>query len=146
MCIVCSSDPVQAHQRESKNSSIEIKEKNKIIHLKIIILINIKKKGAFWSLIVGLTIGLIRFIWQYSFADQPCIYGRPVSLRPAIIDRIHYMHFAIILFVITCTLAWSISLLTKPLPNKYVCIKLIILFPLIYYYENNFIYSFVFFP
>ena len=40
--------------------------------------------------------------------------------RPSIISKVHFLHFGIILFVITCTASWIISLLTAPIPYKYI--------------------------
>lgn len=79
----------------------------------------LNKKGAFWGLIIGLGVGLTRFIWEFSYESPPC--GKSyLDKRPAIISKVHYLHFGIILFVITCASSWTISLLTKPIPDKYV--------------------------
>lgn len=66
---------------------------------------------------IGLVIGMTRFIWQFSYNDPPC---GTVDNRPALIAKVHYLHFSIILFVITCVCSYCISLLTPPIPEKYV--------------------------
>ncbi len=40
--------------------------------------------------------------------------------RPAFLTAIHYLHFRFILFFLTIFVAWTVSLLTKPIPDKYV--------------------------
>jgi hypothetical protein len=68
---------------------------------------------------IGLFVGMVRFIWQFSYEEPPCSKSY-LDKRPAIISKVHYLHFGIILFVITCIASWTISLLTKPIPDKYV--------------------------
>ena len=68
---------------------------------------------------IGLVVGLTRFILEFSFEDPPC--GKPyLDRRPAIVSKLHYLHFAIILFLITAVSALIISILTQPIPDKYV--------------------------
>jgi hypothetical protein len=68
---------------------------------------------------IGLASGLTRFVWEFSYEDPPC--GEEYrDKRPAIISKVHYLHFGIILFVVTFIATWVISLLTKPIPDKYV--------------------------
>jgi hypothetical protein len=62
---------------------------------------------------------MIRFIWQFSYEEPPCARSH-LDQRPAVIAKVHYLHFGIILFLITCIASWSISLMTKPIPDKYV--------------------------
>lgn len=76
-------------------------------------------KGAFWGLITGLCLGLIRFIWQFSYKEPSCL-NIHLDRRPLIISKIHFLHFGIILFIITCSASWIISLLTPPIPYKYI--------------------------
>lgn len=84
------------------------------------------EQGAFWGLMIGLVSGMVRFIWEFSYSKPGC--GEYSSI-PAIIDNVHYMHFAIILFLITIISAYAISLLTKPIPKENVSI----------YFSNKFI-------
>ncbi len=80
------------------------------------------KKGAFWGLIVGLIIGMTRFIWQQSYSDPLC--GKcDIDTRPAIIFKVHYLHFSVILFIITLIVTWTISLMTEPIEDKHVSFK-----------------------
>ena len=89
------------------------------IYVQAILFKRINETGAFWGLIIGLLVGMIRFFWQFSYTEQPCLKSH-LDNRPAIIAKVHFLHFGIILFVITCVATWTISLLTKPIPHKYV--------------------------
>ncbi|XP_076333209.1 sodium/mannose cotransporter SLC5A10-like isoform X2 [Tachypleus tridentatus] len=77
------------------------------------------EQGAFWGLMVGLIIGLIRFIWGFSYTTPPCADGKP-DPRPAVLTNVHYLHFGCILFVISLFVIISVSLLTKPIEEKYL--------------------------
>lgn len=68
---------------------------------------------------VGLFSGMVRFVWQFSYDEPPCAL-KHLDKRPAIISKVHYLHFGIILFAITCATAWIVSLLTKAIPDKNV--------------------------
>lgn len=72
---------------------------------------------------VGLVVGLIRFIWEYSYTVPPCGEEEDDN-RPAIISKVHYLHFGIILFGICFIVTVVISLLTKPIEDKHVSIIL----------------------
>lgn len=88
----------------------------------------ITESGAFWSLIIGLFIGLTRFILEYSYSVPTCGTIDNVDRRPTIISRIHYLHFGIISFTISMLLAIIISLATKKIDSERVslCAKMFI--------------------
>ncbi|XP_014663590.1 PREDICTED: sodium/glucose cotransporter 4-like [Priapulus caudatus] len=73
--------------------------------------------GAFWGLMAGLVVGLIRFAWEFSYTSPDC--GAP-DLRPAIITKMHYLHFGILLFGISVIVTVIVSLLTKPIPEEHL--------------------------
>ena len=75
-------------------------------------------QGAFWGLMVGLVVGLIRFIWEFSYGPAPPCGD--IDTRSPIITKVHYLHFGIILFVIVMAVTTIISLLTKPIDKKHV--------------------------
>lgn len=79
----------------------------------------INEKGAFWGLVMGLIVGFVRFIVQFVYTVPPCIYSY-LDQRPAFISKFHFLHFGFALFVFTCAVAWVVSLLTDPIPDKYV--------------------------
>lgn len=74
----------------------------------------INEKGAFWGLMAGLAAGLGRFIWEYSYSLPPCGLPDP---RPAVITRVHYLHYGCLLFVFTAVVCVCVSMLTKPIPE-----------------------------
>lgn len=74
-------------------------------------------QGAFWGLIGGLLMGLARLIPEFSFGSGSCI--RP-SACPALLCRVHYLYFAIVLFACSGLLTLVVSLCTAPIPLKHV--------------------------
>ena len=82
-------------------------------------------QGAFWGLMCGLLVGLIRFIWEFAYSTPGC--GEE-DTRPGIITDVHYLHFGIILFVIVAIVTVSVSLMTKPIDDKHVSDVLLKLF------------------
>ncbi|XP_022083327.1 sodium/myo-inositol cotransporter-like isoform X2 [Acanthaster planci] len=77
------------------------------------------EKGAFWGLVVGFIVGVIRMILDFTYRAPPC-WG--VDRRPAITAKVHYMYFALILFWITVIVNVVVSLLTVP-PQKQMLIR-----------------------
>uniref|UniRef100_A0A8D0HG27 Sodium/glucose cotransporter 1 n=1 Tax=Sphenodon punctatus TaxID=8508 RepID=A0A8D0HG27_SPHPU len=78
----------------------------------------VNEKGAFWGLVIGLVVGLIRMIAEFAFGTGSCM--KP-SNCPAIICGVHYLYFAIILFGISIIVVLAVSLLTKPIPDVHLC-------------------------
>ncbi|CAG5867378.1 unnamed protein product [Menidia menidia] len=77
----------------------------------------VNEPGAFYGLIIGLLIGLSRMIAEFVYGTGSC--NNP-SNCPTIICGVHYLYFAIILFVISCILIIGISLCTKPIDDKHL--------------------------
>uniref|UniRef100_A0A8C5WB09 Sodium/mannose cotransporter SLC5A10 n=1 Tax=Leptobrachium leishanense TaxID=445787 RepID=A0A8C5WB09_9ANUR len=69
------------------------------------------EQGAFWGLMVGLVVGLVRMIMEFVYPFPRC--GIPDE-RPSILKDVHYLHFAIILCALTVGVIVTISLLTEP--------------------------------
>ena len=78
-------------------------------------------KGAFWGLMVGLVVGMIRFIWEYSYTNYPCGDGDK-STKPDIIGKVHYLHFGILLWFIVTVVTVVVSLMTEPIADVHVSI------------------------
>ncbi|CAD5113706.1 DgyrCDS2868 [Dimorphilus gyrociliatus] len=74
------------------------------------------EQGAFWSAVIGLGTGLLRFILEIVYGNPQC--GEEDN-RPSIIKNFHYLYFGIFVFFFTVLVAVVVSLLTKPLPKKY---------------------------
>ncbi|XP_037778698.1 sodium/glucose cotransporter 5-like [Penaeus monodon] len=77
--------------------------------------------GAFWGLMIGLVIGMLRFIVEFSFTQPPCGSSDP-DPRPAFVKltvgNVHYLHFSCILWIITGLVTVGVSLLTEPIPEE----------------------------
>ncbi|XP_076453048.1 sodium/glucose cotransporter 4-like isoform X2 [Babylonia areolata] len=72
--------------------------------------------GAFWGLMVGLVVGLVRFIWEYVYPAVPC--GEEArDEKPDVISKVHYLHFGILLCGITTIVTVLVSLLTEPIDD-----------------------------
>uniref|UniRef100_A0A8C5V5Z3 Sodium/mannose cotransporter SLC5A10 n=1 Tax=Microcebus murinus TaxID=30608 RepID=A0A8C5V5Z3_MICMU len=69
------------------------------------------EQGAFWGLIVGLVVGATRLVLEFLHPAPPC--GEP-DTRPALLESIHYLHFAAVLFVLSGAIVVAGSLLTPP--------------------------------
>ncbi|XP_077690938.1 sodium/glucose cotransporter 1 isoform X2 [Eretmochelys imbricata] len=77
----------------------------------------VNEEGAFWGLVVGLVIGLVRMIAEFAYGTGSCVNP---SNCPKIICGIHYLYFAIILFGISTIIILGISLITKPIPDVHL--------------------------
>ncbi|XP_050619855.1 sodium/glucose cotransporter 5 isoform X3 [Macaca thibetana thibetana] len=69
------------------------------------------EQGAFWGLIAGLVLGATRLVLEFLNPAPPC--GEP-DTRPAVLGSIHYLHFAVALFVLSGAVVVAGSLLTPP--------------------------------
>lgn len=88
-------------------------------YVQAILFKRINEKGAFWGLVVGLLTGLARFAFQLLYSEPPCLKNH-LDERPFLIAKVHFLHVGIIIFSITCIVAWAVSLATDPIPDKYV--------------------------
>ncbi|KAM9329040.1 sodium/glucose cotransporter 1 [Gastrophryne carolinensis] len=77
----------------------------------------VNEQGAFWGLIIGLLIGLSRMIAEFAYGTGTCMQP---SKCPKIICGVHYLYFAIILFVTCSIIVLAISFMTKPIPDKHL--------------------------
>ncbi|NXA48362.1 SC5A9 protein, partial [Nothocercus julius] len=75
----------------------------------------INEPGAFWGLMAGLAIGLIRMIMEFIYSTPSC--GEE-DRRPAVLKDLHYLYFALILCVLTAIVIVLISLCTPPVPEE----------------------------
>ncbi|XP_072024832.1 sodium/glucose cotransporter 4-like [Amphiura filiformis] len=80
----------------------------------------INEKGAFWGLMAGLFVGMIRMILDFAYVAPLCgeIDNRPAGIIKIL--SVHYLHFGIILFLLSCIVTTIVSLLTKPIDEKYL--------------------------
>lgn len=71
-------------------------------------------QGAFWGLMAGLIVGIIRMIAEFAYGTGSCF--APTNC-PTIICGVHYLYFSTILFFITVIVVLGVSFLTKPIPD-----------------------------
>ncbi|PIK38246.1 putative sodium/glucose cotransporter 4 [Apostichopus japonicus] len=71
--------------------------------------------GAFYGLILGAIIGLVRLVLDFVYTTPGC---GEFDDRPGIVKNFHYLHFALVLYAITVMLIGGISLMTPPIPSK----------------------------
>ncbi|XP_062037951.1 sodium/glucose cotransporter 1 [Lepus europaeus] len=77
----------------------------------------VNEPGAFWGLVLGFLIGISRMITEFAYGTGSCMEP---SNCPTIICGVHYLYFAIILFVITIITVVVVSLFTKPIPDVHL--------------------------
>ncbi|XP_062942298.1 sodium/glucose cotransporter 1 isoform X2 [Cynocephalus volans] len=77
----------------------------------------VNEQGAFWGLILGFLIGISRMITEFAYGTGSCVEP---SKCPTIICGVHYLYFAIILFVISVITIVVVSLFTKPIPDVHL--------------------------
>ncbi|XP_068233060.1 sodium/mannose cotransporter SLC5A10-like isoform X2 [Palaemon carinicauda] len=77
--------------------------------------------GAFWGLMFGLFVGMVRFVLEFAYTVPSCGSGLP-DLRPEfikiIVGNVHYTHFSIILWILSGMVTISVSLMTTPIPPE----------------------------
>ncbi|KAH9500112.1 Sodium/glucose cotransporter 4 [Bulinus truncatus] len=74
------------------------------------------EQGAFWGLMIGLLVGVIRMALDFGYGSPGCMEE---DLRPWVISKVHFLHFTIILFVISLASTVIISLITSPIDSKH---------------------------
>ncbi|XP_019356889.1 PREDICTED: sodium/glucose cotransporter 4 [Gavialis gangeticus] len=75
----------------------------------------INEPGAFWGLMFGLVVGLIRMIMEFCYQTPSCGEEDP---RPGVLKDLHYLYFALILCGLTAIVIVFVSLLTPPIPEE----------------------------
>lgn len=74
-------------------------------------------QGAFWGLMVGLAVGVVRMIMDLVYTAPSC--GEE-DRRPAVLKDVHYLYFALILCALTAIVIIIVSLFTPPIPEEKV--------------------------
>ncbi|XP_010608567.1 sodium/glucose cotransporter 4 isoform X1 [Fukomys damarensis] len=75
----------------------------------------ITEPGAFWGLMFGLGVGLVRMILEFLYSAPAC---GEVDRRPAVLKDFHYLYFALLLCGLTAIIIVTISLFTTPIPEE----------------------------
>ncbi|XP_018025309.1 sodium/glucose cotransporter 5 [Hyalella azteca] len=75
--------------------------------------------GAFWGLMLGLVVGMTRFIMEFGYVIPPCGSGLP-DPRPdfikIIVGNFNFLNFSILLFFLTLLTNIAVSYITAPIP------------------------------
>ncbi|KAM6424184.1 sodium/mannose cotransporter SLC5A10 isoform 2-T2 [Liasis olivaceus] len=69
------------------------------------------EQGAFWGLMVGLAVGLSRMVLEFAYPVPRC---GVLDQRPSFVRDLHYLHFALLLCLLTAAVVVGISWLTLP--------------------------------
>ncbi|XP_069503458.1 sodium/myo-inositol cotransporter 2 isoform X2 [Ambystoma mexicanum] len=75
------------------------------------------EKGAFWGLVIGLAVGLIRMVLDFVYAPPKC--NEPDE-RPGVVKYVHYLYFSMLLGLLTLIIVVVVSLFTEPPTPKMV--------------------------
>ncbi|XP_076036387.1 sodium/glucose cotransporter 4-like [Oratosquilla oratoria] len=79
----------------------------------------INEPGAFWGLMSGFLIGVVRMALDFYYGEPACYED---DHRPVILSKVHYMYFALLLFWLTVLISVIISFITNP-PDKWRLIR-----------------------
>ncbi|ELK06136.1 Sodium/glucose cotransporter 4 [Pteropus alecto] len=69
----------------------------------------VTEPGAFWGLLFGLAVGLLRMVLEFSYPAPAC---GEVDWRPAILKNFHYLYFALVLCGLTAIVIVALARLT----------------------------------
>ncbi|NXM61408.1 SC5A9 protein, partial [Illadopsis cleaveri] len=75
----------------------------------------VNEPGAFWGLMIGLVVGVVRLIMDLVYTAPSC--GEQ-DRRPAVLKDVHYLYFALMLYVLSTIIIVIISLCTPPIPEE----------------------------
>ncbi|XP_012666920.1 sodium/glucose cotransporter 4 isoform X1 [Otolemur garnettii] len=75
----------------------------------------VTEPGAFWGLMCGLGVGLLRMILEFCYPAPAC---GEVDPRPAVLKDFHYLYFALLLCGLTAIVIVTVSLCTTPIPEE----------------------------
>ncbi|XP_059931561.1 sodium/glucose cotransporter 2 isoform X2 [Gadus macrocephalus] len=77
----------------------------------------VNEPGAFWGLMGGLAMGLCRMVPEFWFGTGSCLFP---SACPPVICGVHYLYFAVLLFLCTSVLVLLVSYSTEPLNAQHL--------------------------
>ncbi|XP_075801237.1 sodium/glucose cotransporter 4 [Microtus pennsylvanicus] len=75
----------------------------------------ITEPGAFWGLMFGLAVGIVRMALEFSYPAPAC---GEADRRPAVLKDFHYLYFALLLCGLTALIIVIISFYTEPIPAE----------------------------
>ncbi|XP_039249944.2 sodium/mannose cotransporter SLC5A10-like isoform X1 [Styela clava] len=71
------------------------------------------EQGAFWGLFTGIIIGSIKMILDFVYPPPPC---GTIDDRPSVVKNVHYLHFAVILALLTAIIIVLVSICSPARP------------------------------
>ncbi|XP_026857147.2 sodium/glucose cotransporter 4 [Electrophorus electricus] len=77
----------------------------------------VNEHGAFWGLMVGLVVGVVRMVMEFAYGTPSCGEEDP---RPTLLKDVHYLYFALILLALTTLIITAVSLCTDPIPEQHL--------------------------
>lgn len=80
----------------------------------------LNEPGAFWGLVLGLMVGIVRMAMEFAVPSAPC--GQP-DRRPSLVTHVHYLYFSMISVAVTTVICAIISYSTPPI-NKRSLVRL----------------------
>ncbi|XP_027668217.2 sodium/myo-inositol cotransporter 2 isoform X2 [Falco rusticolus] len=69
------------------------------------------EKGAFWGLVIGLLLGVIRLVLDFIYPEPQC---GETDRRPGVVKYMHYLYFSMVLAAISTFTVLVVSMLTEP--------------------------------
>ncbi|NXO55972.1 SC5AB protein, partial [Aramus guarauna] len=69
------------------------------------------EKGAFWGLVIGLLLGVIRLVLDFIYPEPQC---DETDLRPGVVKYMHYLYFSMVLAAISTLTVLVVSMVTEP--------------------------------
>lgn len=75
----------------------------------------VTEPGAFWGLLFGLAVGVLRMVLEFCFPAPAC---GEADRRPAVLKDFHYLYFALLLCGLTALVIVAVSLCTTRIPEE----------------------------
>ncbi|KFV71066.1 Sodium/glucose cotransporter 2, partial [Dryobates pubescens] len=77
----------------------------------------VNEPGAFWGLLGGLGLGLLRLVPEVALGTGSC--GAPGGC-PQVLCGLHYLHFAVLLFLASGAITLGVSFCYPPIPQRHL--------------------------
>ncbi|XP_050173107.1 sodium/myo-inositol cotransporter 2 isoform X2 [Myiozetetes cayanensis] len=69
------------------------------------------EKGAFWGLVVGLLLGVVRLVLDFVYPEPQC---GEADARPGVVKYMHYLYFSMVLAAVSTLTVLLVSVATEP--------------------------------
>ncbi|XP_067658209.1 sodium/myo-inositol cotransporter-like [Haliotis asinina] len=88
------------------------------VFLLAVLVPRVNEKGVFWSLMYAFVVGVVRLVLVLSFQGEGFCGAPSTTTIPSVVRDMHYMYFALFLFLSTGLIAMIISYLTTSPPEE----------------------------